>query len=467
MPNGFRLDSQSGSSPEVIEIAQAKAPAAPKSPEEELGQRLFNDVNLSNPAGQACSSCHDEDAGDAFPDSNVNASLGTSPGVVPGRFGLRKVPNITYDSFLPFGPPHYDNTVSAFVGGLFWDGRASDLADQAQQPFFNPNEMNDVDVVDDGGVLHGVGDPALVVAKVAQDPHVNSLFKTVFGKQIFSNVDAAFSDIASAIAAYEQIQEFHRFTSRYDRWLRGEIKLTPQEMDGLRLVTGSWTGRPGGAAYYKIIDGKKVYKFAQCVLCHSIPSNSKDGPDIWTNSSYANIGVPKNPDNPYYTETDTVSNPLGYNPQGADFVDLGLGGTYYPSLGLPPGNIGPTGENDFLNINGTFRAPTLRNVDQRPYPGFVKVYMHNGVFKSLKQVVHFYNTRNLTTYPGEVIDFTKPNPYANLKGKPLWSAPEYPSANTLQNPQGLPGPNSQVGNLGLTDAEENHIVAFLQALTDH
>jgi hypothetical protein len=81
--------------------------------------------------------------------------------------------------------------------------------------------------------------------------------------------------------------------------------------------------------------------------------------------------------------------------------------------------------------------------------------------------VHFYNARNLTTEPGEVIDFTQPNPYANLVGVPLFPEPEYPSPVTMQNPQGLPGSSTnQMGNLGLTDQEENDIVAFLQTLSD-
>jgi cytochrome c peroxidase len=182
-----------------------------------------------------------------------------------------------------------------------------------------------------------------------------------------------------------------------------------------------------------------------------------------------NIGVPRNPSNPYYKMTNARANPLGYNPLGAAYIDLGLGDFIYTSLGLPSGNLGPlgNGQGDFLAINGTFKAATLRNVDKRPHPSFVKAYMHNGVFKSLQQVVHFYNTRNLTTHPGEVIDFTKANPYAGLKGKPLWPAPEYPSLITLQNPSGAPGSiNAQVGNLGLTAQEEADIVAFLGTLSD-
>ena len=38
--------------------------------------------------------------------------------------------------------------------------------------------------------------------------------------------------------------------------------------------------------------------------------------------------------------------------------------------------------------------PTLRNVDKRPRPDFIKAYGHNGYFKSLKEIVHFYNTRD-------------------------------------------------------------------------
>ena len=140
-------------------------------------------------------------------------------------------------------------------------------------------------------------------------------------------------------------------------------------------------------------------------------------------------------------------------------------------MGLPAGNFGPgsDGQGDFLGINGAFRAQTLRNVDKRPHPSFVKAYMHNGIFKGLKQVVRFYNTRNLTTVPGEVINFTSPDPYGSLVGTPLWPIPEYPSPVSLQNPSGAPGAAdvaNQVGNLGLTDREEDDLVAFLQTLSD-
>ncbi len=417
-----------------------------------LGRLLFNDTSLSNPKGESCASCHAADTGFTFPNSKVNEIYGVGTGAVQGRFENRAVPTIAYAAFIQEGPPQYDAALTAFVGGLFWDGRAIDLANQATFPFQNPNEMNDL--------VHNVFDVELVATKVAESNEAE-LFREVFGHRVLSgSATVIFNDMAEAIAEYEKSPEVSPFTSKYDAYIAGKARFTPEELDGLRLVTGSWSGRPGGPPYRKA---------AQCILCHGIPEDPSTGPDLWTNTCYANVGVPKNPNNPYYTETNQKTDPVGYNPQGANYIDIGLGDYLYPHMGLPSGNMGPgnNGQGDFLAINGTFKAPTLRNVDKRPYPGFVKAYFHNGVFKDLKTVVHFYNTRNLTTVPGEVIDFTQANPYAGLQGRPLFAPPEYPSPVTLQNPQGAPGSASaQVGNLGLTDEEENHIVAFLQTLTD-
>jgi cytochrome c peroxidase len=314
----------------------------------------------------------------------------------------------------------------------------------------------------------------MIVQNVENGPNAEA-FKKVYGSRIFDrSTQTILADIAQSIAAFERSDEVSPFSSKYDAYLAGKATLSADEMAGLQLMTGSTTGRPGGAPNYK---------FADCVLCHGIPSDPSQGPDLFTNSCYANIGVPRNRDNPYYLETNKAADPLGYNPLGANFVDLGLGDFYYPHLGLPAGNtgLGSTFEGDYLAINGTFKAPTLRNVDARPSDDFVKVYMHNGVFKDLKDVVHFYNTRNLTTVPGEVIDFNQEHPYAGLKGKPLWPEPEYPSKDTLQNPTGalptaptkMANPNNpeaantaQIGNLGLTADEEAQIVAFLKTLTD-
>jgi cytochrome c peroxidase len=260
--------------------------------------------------------------------------------------------------------------------------------------------------------------------------------------------------IGNALAAWESSTDVIPFSSKYDAWRAGQVQLNPSEFNGLRLATGSTTGRPGGPPF----------KSATCVQCHGIPPVPGAVPDLWTSFRFLNTGVPRNPNNPFYTQTNQLTNPQGYNPLGVNYLDLGLGDFLYPAKGLSVGNIGlgSNGQGDFLAVNGTFKVPTLRNTDKRPAANFVKAYGHNGVFKSLPQVVHFYNTRNLTTQPGEVIDFTRANPYAGLVGQPLWPPPEYPGG-TLRNPTGAPG---QIGNLGLMPQEEADIVAFLGTLSD-
>ena len=71
---------------------------------------------------------------------------------------------------------------------------------------------------------------------------------------------------------------------------------------------------------------------------------------------FANIGVPKNPGNPFYEETDPISNPLGYNPLGRKFIDWGLGGNGVVSLdGTMFYNKTP---GDIPQFRGLFLTPT-------------------------------------------------------------------------------------------------------------
>jgi cytochrome c peroxidase len=305
-------------------------------------------------------------------------------------------------------------------------------------------------------IVGNAASPALVASKLSKALYA-PLFRQVYGSSAFSGTpQQVVAMLTDAVAAFESTPAVSPFNSRYDAYLAGKVVLTASELNGLRMFTGSTTGRPGGPAFTPS---------AQCFRCHSIPAVAGASTDLFTSFAYFNTGVPKNPNNPYYTETNARTNPLGYNPLGAAYIDLGLGDYLYPARGLPVGNAGAgsNGLGDFLASNGTFKTPTLRNVDKRPAPGFVKAYGHNGVFKSLQDVVHFYNVRNLTSKPGEVIDFTRANPYAGLAGTPLFAAPEYPSAVTLINSTGKPG---QIGNLGLTPQQEADLIAFLQTLSD-
>jgi cytochrome c peroxidase len=278
---------------------------------------LFNDTTLSNPKGVSCSSCHAQQTGWTFPNSNINQQFGPVPGAVAGRFGNRRPPAIGYASFMTEGPPKFVPDFFSYAGGFFYDGRAATLAAQVPGPLQNPNEMNNT--------------PAGVVAAVANGPNAK-LFQQAFGVSILTlSIDTAFADIVEAIVAFESSRALAPFNSKYDLYLDGEATLTPQEMAGLQLFTGSTTGRPGGTP---------TKKQANCVVCHVIPSTSGQSPDLFTASTFNNTGVPKNPNNPFYKQTNAAADPLGYNPLGAAYIDYGLGDFLYPEASLPSGNVG-------------------------------------------------------------------------------------------------------------------------------
>jgi cytochrome c peroxidase len=353
---------------------------------QKVGRSLFIDTTLSEPAGQACAACHAGNVGWTGPDASVNLKGAVYPGAFPGRFGNRKPPAAAYAGYSP--RLHYVNSTTGWVGGMFWDGRKTGyvlgdpLTEQAQGPFLNPLEQNNADA-------------AAVVAKVKVSSYA-PLFKAVWGAYIFSDTNAAYYAIAQSIATFERSPRVSSFSSKYDARRAGHATFTAREKQGMKLFNGK----------------------ANCSNCHVAR--------LFTDYSYDNLGIPKNPDNPFYNEP-------AVNPAGAAWVDEGLGG-YLKASGFYDASISTP-------QLGKFKVPTLRNVDKRPSPSFVKAYGHNGYFKSLREIVHFYNTRDVAG--------------AGWKGVP-WPAPEY--AATVNT--------SEIGNLGLTATQEKAIVAFLKTLTD-
>jgi cytochrome c peroxidase len=351
-----------------------------------LGKQLFFDTNLSEPAGLACAGCHASQVGWTGPDALTDLGGAAYEGAVKGRFGNSKPPSSAYGGDSPI--LHFDAT-NGWTGGMFWDGRATGLllgdplAEQAIGPFLNPLEQNNASA-------------GVVVEKVKQSKYAN-LFIEVWGTHAFEDTEKAYQMIGRSIAEYERSREMSPFNSRFDTYLETGNGLTAQETLGLSLFNGK----------------------AKCANCHSSTANPVSGKVLFTDFTYTNIGVPKNPENPFYSE-------LASNPLGASWVDLGLGG-YLKSANF----VASVYEPEF----GKFKVPTLRNVDKRPNTSFIKAYGHNGYFKSLEGIVHFYNTRDV---PGAG-----------------WPVPEYAANMT-----------SEVGNLGLTTAEEEAIVSFLKTLTD-
>jgi cytochrome c peroxidase len=367
--------------------------------EERLGKLLFFDDNLSEPKGQSCAFCHDPAVGFTGPTSVVNATIAVYPGAVPTRFGNRKPPTAAYGGDSPV--LHFDDEEGLWIGGMFWDGRATGwelgdpLAEQARGPFLNPLEQNNPS-------------KEAVVKKVLTSKY-RRLFKRVCGKTY--DVDKYYDCIATSIAAYERSKEVNPFSSKYDYWLKGKANLTSQEMDGLSLFEGR----------------------AMCSACHISEPGPNGEPPLFTDFTYDNLGVPRNPLNPFYYEPE-------WNPLGTAWVDEGLG-AFLRAQGINP----------YDEQIGKVKVPTLRNVDKRPHMLFVKDYGHNGYFKSLKEIVHFYNTRDVLPECSTVTAPTVP-----LPGENCWPEPEI-SVNVNTD---------ELGDLGLSNAEEDALVAFMKTLND-
>ena len=374
------------------------------SPKELLGKHLFFDAKLSVPEGQSCAFCHAPDVGFTGPVEEINKTGAVYEGAVKGRFGNRKPPTSSYGGNSPV--LHFDKKEKAWVGGMFWDGRATGkqlkdpLAEQAQGPFLNPLEQNIPDTK--------------TICLTIKDANYAPLFEQVWGKGSLDcdkNVSATYDRIGKSISAYERSKEANPFSSKFDYWLRKKVKLSDQEMQGLKLFEGK----------------------GKCKECHPSKRGHKGTLPLFTDFTYDNLGIPKNPQNPFY------GMPAQWNLEGAAYVDNGLGG-YLKEAGYKPSRYEPE--------MGKFKVPTLRNVDKRPALGYVKAFGHNGYFKSLKEIVHFYNKRDVL---GSCEKLNDPRP-----GENCWPEPEVTSnLNT-----------KELGNLGLTEKEEEAIVAFMGTLSD-
>jgi cytochrome c peroxidase len=431
-----------------------------------LGTAELYDKNLSVFRNVACTTCHVPETGFTGGSSFFNQTIVAQPGSVAITNATDHHPNYRLSNrkpqsygYAPFSPIlHYNATQGSFYGGNFWDFRATGLrlgnpaAEQAEGPPTNPVEM-------------GLPDSACAVYRIATGQY-RSLFELVWGSFAFAiqwppdveqvcsqpgpppatdplpvhlsgadrqTSDSAFDHMALAMAQYEAAPSVSAFSSKFDASLAGTASLSFEEDRGWELFHGK----------------------AMCNQCHLDGTATQRGQrgfapadlaPLFTDFTNNNIGIPRNDCLPWYEEN--VPDQYGYtaNPAGAAFVDLGLGAFLAGNASAPNPNPTEWGPLATQN-NGMFQTPTLRNVDKRPRPDFVKAYMHNGYLKSLKEVVHFYNTSQALPRcpegsPGEKVT--------------CWPPPEVPS--TLNT--------TQLGNLHLTEDEEEAIVAFMRTLTD-
>jgi cytochrome c peroxidase len=356
-------------------------------PIEQLGKTIFFDQNLSANSNQSCATCHGPAAGWTGPDQSINTHGAVYEGSIPGAFGDRKPPSSAYATFAPILHAHKKGL---WTGGNFWDGRATGwtLGSPAAEQARGPF-LNPKE--------QALNTPGDVVMRVCLSSY-GDLFMSVWGTEACdpANVSAAFDDIAYSVAAYEASPEVNAFTSKVDA-----AKRSKDEQRGYALFRGK----------------------GKCARCH-VASGKKP---LFTDFTFDNLGLPKNPENPVY-----MSDP--------SFVDEGLGG-FLRAAGF--------GEDVWGANIGKHKVPTLRNVG-KGLPTLIKAFGHNGYFKSLEGIVHFYNTRDVKpACPG---DYTESQALA----AGCWPAPEVAeNVNT-----------TELGDLGLTPAEEQAIVAFLNALSD-
>ncbi len=318
----------------------------------EIGRHVFLDTTLSNPVGQGCVSCHQ--ARHAFADPKP-----VSKGAVQNRVGTRNAPSLMYAALIPnfayedFLTPD-GQEIYAWEGGLFHDGRARDLFEQVQQPFFHANEMN-------------LSDESELARKLRRSNYAKQI-RSRFGEEAWQQDEKLVFHVYLSLVAFLREPIFRPFDARIDDFLAGKTSaLTAAEQRGLEVFRGA----------------------GKCADCHLLEPTTWDTP-LLSDFGYDNLGVPS---------------------RGGK--DAGLGRHTKESGEL-----------------GQFRAPSLRNV------ALTAPYMHNGSIMSLREVVEFYNRRDV-----------EPK---------RWGKTDYPQTVNRDD----------MGDLKLSDQQVNDLIALMDAFTD-
>jgi len=387
-----------------------------------LGVRLFHDPTLSGSGRLSCASCHDP--------ALAYGPAGSSPVVMGGPHvstpGFRAVPSLRYLYRQPaftIGPDIENGNdvvvpltqqaqvaaghARALKTALTPHAAATNLvpqgglfwdgrADTLEQQINGPL-YNPAEM--DGGTLQEVA------RKLASGPYAAEL-QQLFGAGLLQNPGMTVDEAMFAIGRYEiEDRTFHPFTSKYDAWLQGKARLTRAELAGYLLFNDPAKGN--------------------CAACHLDQPAGDGAPPLFTDHQFEALGAPRNP-----------AIPANRDP---NYYDLGICGPYRTDLRTS------------TQYCAMFLTPTLRNVALR------HVFFHNGVFRSLTQVLDFYVNRDIHPerfYPrdaaGHVIkyDDIPPQYRANV---------DTVDAPFNRHPGDQPA---------LTAAEMQDVIAFLDTLTD-
>jgi cytochrome c peroxidase len=444
-----------------------------------LGKLMNFDINMSPLKDRACSSCHMPYAGFSGPIPSVNLTMIAYPGSYPFRAGKRTAQRYTYAPNFPV--LSYNQAQGLFFGGNFWDSRATGYllgspdAEQAQHPPVDTQE-------------HMFADTACIAYRL-QTAAYRPLFELIWGAgsldinfpfgteaicdtpggaAIFrgsatpiplssedrTRATDVYNHWGQSLDQYEASTDVSAFSSKFDAFLAGNYTMTTDEMAGFQLFNGK------GNCNSCHLDGRGT-----TLTAVNAPDNSKAAlvTPLFTCFGSANEGLPLNPSDAFYYQTTPDIFGFTGNPYGFGYRDLGLGTFLRSGPGAAP-NPNSNWTQYAATVDGQMQVSSARNVAMTPQqcptteagtgkPYFQKEFFHNGYIKSLKQLVHFYNTRDVYPYP-----VTSGHcPAGTIERVTCWPSPEVNIKATI---------DMTTGKLGLTDTEENQIVAFLETLTD-
>jgi cytochrome c peroxidase len=447
-----------------------------------LGKLMNFDRNMSPLKNIACASCHMPYAGFSGPIPSVNLTMVAYPGSFRFRAGKRTAQRYTYSPNFPV--LNYNTEQAAFFGGNFWDARATGYllqspdAEQAQHPPVDTQEMAMPDTaciafrlttavykplfeeiwgVDSLNISFPSNTETICDTPGGASTFAGNTTPVALSPEDRERANTVYDHWGQAISFYEASPDVSAFSSKFDAFLAGKYTFTAEEMAG-----------------YKLFRGK-----ANCNSCHldgrstaptppppegTAPGSEDTGAaastrPLFTCFGYANLGLPKNPRDAFYYQFTPDSLGFTGNPGGFTYTDLGLGTFLRSGFGAAPNPNSawiPFAETS----DGQMQTSTARDValtppqcptTEAPGPYFQKEFFHNGYIKSLKQLVHFYNTRDVYRMQVESGDC----PSGTVERVTCWPAAEVPQNQDMT-----------IGKLDLTDAEENQIVAFLQTLND-
>jgi cytochrome c peroxidase len=447
-----------------------------------VGKALNFDRNISPFKDRACAFCHMPYVGFSGPIPSVNLTMVAYPGSYQFRAGKRTAQRYTYSPNFPV--LNYNDTQQSFFGGNFWDSRATGYllgspdANQAQGPPVDTQEHMLPDTACVAFRLQSAVYKSFFIELWGDDintikfpANTEEICETPGGASVFGTntmpIQLSSSDRAIAnhvydhwgqsIDQYEDSPDVSAFSSKFDAFLKGNYTMTTDEMAGYNLFRGK------GNCNSCHLDGRSTAPTPP-PPDGTAPNSSDNGVaadtrPVFTCFGSANLGLPLNPRDAIYYQNKPDFFGFTANPFGFGYRDLGLG-TFLRS---GPGSwASPNDEwTQFAPMSdGQMQTSSARNVamtppqcptTEAPGPYFQKEFFHNGYIKSLKQLVHFYNTRDV--YPFNVTSGHCPS--GTVEKVTCWPKAEVPNNMDMT-----------VGKLGLTDQEEDQIVVFLQTLTD-